>query len=65
MPDEHRITLPRRDPERIDLAAIKTDLEFIMERLARMPTRKEIWRAALLGVTTGACLVHSLAFLFR
>jgi hypothetical protein len=57
--------LPRREPERIDLAAIKTDLEFIMERLARMPTRKEIWRAALLGVTTGACLVQGLALLLR
>jgi hypothetical protein len=57
--------LPRRDSERIDLAAIKTDLEFIMQRLSRMPTRKEIWRATLLGVTTGACLVQCLAWLFR
>jgi hypothetical protein len=65
MPDDHPLLLPRREPERIDLAAIKTDLEFIMERLARMPTRKEIWRAALLGVTTGACLVQGLALLLR
>ncbi len=32
---------PRRDPEDIDLAAIKTDLEFLMEQVARLPTRKE------------------------
>jgi hypothetical protein len=42
MPDEHRLSLPRRDPEQIDLAAIKTDLEFVMERLARLPARKDL-----------------------
>jgi hypothetical protein len=26
---------------RVDLAAIKTDLEFIMERLSKLPTRQE------------------------
>jgi hypothetical protein len=41
MPDEHRSIQPRRDPEDIDLAAIKTDLEFLMEQVARLPTRKE------------------------
>ena len=41
MPDEHRSIQPRRDPEEIDLAAIKTDLEFLMEQVARLPTRKE------------------------
>ena len=65
LPDTHPFTLPRRDPERIDLAAVKTDLEFVMDQLARLPTRKEIWRAALIGMLTGACLVQALAFLFR
>jgi hypothetical protein len=32
---------PRRNPEDIDLAAIKTDLEFLMEQVAGLPTRKE------------------------
>ena len=41
MPDEHRLIQPRRDPGDIDLAAIKTDLEFLMEQVARLPTRKE------------------------
>jgi hypothetical protein len=34
MPDEHRSIQPQRDPEDIDLAAIKTDLEFLMEQVA-------------------------------
>jgi hypothetical protein len=41
MPDEQRLIQPRRDPEDIDLAAIQTDLEFLMEQVARLPTRKE------------------------
>ena len=31
MPDEYRLTPPRLDPERIDLAEIKTDLEFAID----------------------------------
>jgi len=31
MPDEYRSIQPRRNPEDIDLAAIKADLEFLME----------------------------------
>jgi hypothetical protein len=42
MPDDYHPPLPRRDPERIDLAAIKTDLEFLMERIAKFPTRQEL-----------------------
>jgi hypothetical protein len=41
MPDDQPF-IPRPDPERIDLAAIKTDLEFIMERLSKLPTRQEL-----------------------
>jgi hypothetical protein len=37
----------------------------IAERLAQLPTRKEMYGAILLGVTTGACLVQCLAWLFR
>ena len=39
--------------------------EGLAERLAQLPTRKEMYRAVLLGVTTGACLVQCLAWLFR
>jgi hypothetical protein len=41
MPDDQPF-MPRRDPERIDLAAIKTDLEFIMERLSKLPRARGI-----------------------
>jgi hypothetical protein len=35
MPDDLHLPMPRRDPERIDLAAIKTDLGFLIERVER------------------------------
>jgi hypothetical protein len=41
MPDGHHPPLPRRNPEQIDLAVIKADLEFVIEQVARLPTRKE------------------------
>jgi hypothetical protein len=41
MPDEFRPTPPRPDPERIDLAALKTDVEFLIEQVSRLPTRRE------------------------
>jgi len=42
MPDDHHPLMPRRNPEDIDLGVIKTDLEFIMERLSKLPTRQEL-----------------------
>jgi hypothetical protein len=30
MPDDHHPPMPRRNPEDIDLGAIKTDLEFLI-----------------------------------
>jgi len=41
MPDGSSPNLPRRNPEDIDLGAIKADLEFLIERVARLSTRKE------------------------
>jgi hypothetical protein len=32
MPDDYHPPMPRRNPEDIDLGAIKTDLEFLIER---------------------------------
>ncbi len=40
MPDELPF-IPRRNPEPIDLGAINTDLELLIDRVARLPTRKE------------------------
>jgi hypothetical protein len=51
-------TPPQRVRETISLDATAA-------RLAQLPTRKEMWRAVLLGVTTGAGLVQCLAWLFR
>jgi hypothetical protein len=39
--------------------------EGLAARLAELPTRKEMYHAVLLGVTTGACLDQCLAWLFR
>jgi len=41
MPDDYLLPTPRRNPEDIDLGAIKADLEFLIERVSRLPTRKE------------------------
>jgi hypothetical protein len=35
MPDDDHLPMPRRDPEDIDLGAIKADLEFLIERSER------------------------------
>ena len=49
MPDhDRRFFSPRPDPERIDLAALKTDVEFAIEQLARL--HKQLARTAV--VTT-------------
>jgi hypothetical protein len=39
MPDDHHPIMPRRNPEDIDLGAIKADLEFLVEQVTRI--RKE------------------------
>jgi hypothetical protein len=39
MPDDYYPPMPRRNPEDIDLGAIKADLEFLIERVTRF--RKE------------------------
>jgi hypothetical protein len=46
MPDEH-FTLRQADQARTDFAIIEDDLEAIHARLARLPTRMELARAAL------------------
>ena len=41
MPDDYHPPMPRRNPEDIDRGAIKGDLEFLIERVTRLPTRQE------------------------
>jgi hypothetical protein len=57
MPDEYRSPLPRRNPEHVDLAAIKTDLEFVIERIERLPTRQELALRPLYVMVGSAGLV--------
>jgi hypothetical protein len=45
--------------------ATEACLEFIMGQIAKLPTRRDVWRAALLGALTGAGLVIICIELFR
>ena len=54
MPDERPFTLRQIDQARGDLYALQDDLDFIKVQLARLPTRNEVWRAAMLGMLGGA-----------
>jgi hypothetical protein len=57
MTDQRQFTLRRVDQNRNDFATIKTDLQFIMGQLARMPTRKELARTALGIIFATAAIV--------
>jgi hypothetical protein len=50
---------------RIDLGAIKTHLELIMERLSKLPTRQELALRPLLVIAGSAGLVIAWIELFR
>ena len=54
MPDERPFTLRQIDQARGDFYALQDDLDFIKVQLARLPTRNEVWRAAMLGMLGGA-----------
>jgi len=56
--------LRQADQIRTDIANVEIGLEMIMAQLARMPTRKELWRAALTGILGGSALTIALAFAF-
>jgi hypothetical protein len=49
---------PRRVPDTVSG-------EWLAERLAELPTQKQMYRVALLATATGACLVQCLAWLFQ
>jgi hypothetical protein len=66
MPDERPLTLHQIDQARGDLYAIADDLEFIKSQLARVPTRMELARMALLAtLTTAAIVLAGMEALFR
>jgi hypothetical protein len=53
MPDEDQLSLRQADQIRGDLYGIQDELDFIKVQLARVPTRNEAWRAAMLGIIGG------------
>jgi hypothetical protein len=54
MPDEDQLSLRQADQIRGDLYGIQDDLDFIKVQLALLPTKNEVWRAAMLGMVGGA-----------
>ena len=54
MTDDRSFTLRQIDQARGDLYAIQDDLDFNKVQLAQLPTRNEVWRAAMLGMLGGA-----------
>jgi len=65
LPDEHSLALRQADQLRTDIANVELGLEVIMAQLARIPTRKELWRAAPMGMLGGSATTIALAFAFR
>jgi hypothetical protein len=66
MPDEHQLALRQADQARADFYAIGDELAVIQAQLARLPTRKDQARLALLATLTGAALVLAgIEVLFR
>ena len=53
-PTQDRFTLRQADAARADLYAIHDELDFIKVQLARLPTRRDMARVALIGVLAGA-----------
>jgi hypothetical protein len=64
MPDDYHPPTSRRNPERIDLGAIKTDLEFLIERVSRLPTRREQALKPLYAMVGSAAIVIAWIELF-
>jgi hypothetical protein len=65
MTDNRTFTLHQADQARTDFAAIESDLEFIVEQLARLPTRKEMALRPLYVVFGSAAIVILWIELFR
>jgi hypothetical protein len=63
MPDEHQ-RVPNQDQlalrevgqARTDFAAIQDDLEFLLQRITRLPTAPDLWRVAMLIAFVSAAL---------
>jgi hypothetical protein len=66
MRDDFRPPIPRRSPEDIDLGAIKADLEFLIERVSKLPTRKEqAFRPLYVMVGSAGLVILWIEFFWR
>jgi hypothetical protein len=65
MSEEYPLTLRQTDEARSDFAAIESDLQFVMGQLVRLPTRRDLAKAALgislLRASGGAALRGGIA----
>jgi hypothetical protein len=57
MPDDLHLPVPRRQPEDINLGLIKADLEFLIERVSKLPTRQEQALKPLYAMIGSAAIV--------
>jgi hypothetical protein len=65
MPNEDiRVALQTADQARTDFAIIEDDLEAIYARLARQPSRGDLWRVCLIGMLGGSVLTTALGLAF-
>ena len=65
MADEYNLTLRQADQARADFAAISDDLDRIEALLARIPTRKEVARTALMTILATSGIVMLFEMLTR
>jgi hypothetical protein len=56
---ERPLSLRQADQARADLYAIHDELDFIKAQIARLPTRKDLARIALLSVLGGAAIAFA------
>jgi hypothetical protein len=64
MPDDYHPPTPRRNPEDIDLAAIKADLEFLIERGERF-RKEQALRLLCVMVGSAAIVIGWLELFWR
>jgi hypothetical protein len=76
MPDDLHLPTPRHNPEDINLGRIQADPDFLIKRVSKLPTRRELIRfriwaalglcvAALIGVHTWLRWVWACGLLWR
>jgi hypothetical protein len=64
LPNEYPLALRQADGARTDFALLEAELDFVKGQIAAIPTRKEIWRLALLAMLScsGLTILLTLAF---